>query len=209
MLKKTLFILFITVLIASCTSNGKKTESQELEISKLVIDDFDTQAAKLVGKSVEITAIVNHVCQHGGKRMFLVAEGSEESVKVIPGENMAAFNTDLEGAEVKVNGIIEELRIDEAYLVEWESELIAEVEHEKSEAEHDGEEHGDGHDGGKGEDADMGQHQEAEKSIADFRTQIAESGTDHLSFYTIVADKYEVLKQAEKVVEEEISESPE
>ena len=202
MLKKSLFVLLTSLIIVSCGNNAKKSEENKAEIIKttvITVADFEVGAGELAGKPVEITAMVNHVCQHGGKRMFLVSNDSEETVKIVTGEKLASFNTDLEGYTIKVKGIVDELVIDEEYLLEWENELIAELEREKSEAEHDGE---GGHEGSsKGEEADMGEHISGMEKIENFRQQIADSGTDHLSFYSIICEKYEKIETEKKTGE--------
>ena len=195
-MKKITLMLTILAFTFACgnTKKDEKSKSTDVEITKVEHYNFEENASNLVNKRIEITATISHICKHGGKRMFLVDARSEESVKVVVGENMAAFNTDMEGNTVKVIGIVDELRIDEAYLLEWENEIKAEIEHEKSEAEHSG----GGHvAGSKGEEADQGDHKDAMENIADYRKQIAESGTDHLSFFSIVCEKYELIKSSE------------
>ncbi|MDZ7742814.1 MAG: hypothetical protein U5Q03_14005 [Bacteroidota bacterium] len=108
---------------------------------------------------------------------------------------MESFNTDLVGSNVAVEGYIEELRIDEAYLTEWENELMMQAqEGEMEEGEHDG----GGHEGSQmGEMADQGRHVEGMDQIENYRKQIKESGTDHLSFYSIVCTNYKTKKDKE------------
>lgn len=194
---KKIFFMLIVIAFAFACNNPKTQESKqtaEVEITKVEVVNFEERAINLVDKKIEITATISHICKHGGKRMFLVDTETEESVKVVVGENMAAFNTDMEGNTIKVSGIVDELRIDEAYLLEWENEIKAEIEHEKSEAEHTG----GGHvAGSKGEEADQGDHISAMESIANYRKEIAESGTDHLSFFSIICEKYELVKPTE------------
>ena len=191
-MKKTFLLITLLVFTLACTNKTKETtQNNEVIITKIQLANFDQSVSNLINQKIEITATISHICKHGGKRMFLVDANSEESVKVVVGKNMAAFNTDMEGSTVKVIGIIDELRIDEAYLLEWEAEIAAEIEHEKSEAEHTG----GGHvAGSKAEEADQGDHIDAIESIANYRKEIAESGTDHLSFFSIICEKYELVK---------------
>lgn len=192
MIKKFIVVLFISALFVSCVNQTQKaeTESESEEkagVTELKVEDFDIMAADLVGKDIVITGTVNHVCEHGGKKMFLVEEGSEASVKITPDESMAAFNTNLVGSVIKVEGVVEELIIDEEYLMKWESELMS-----------SNTEGGDGHGLGKGEAADMGEHVAATESIANYRKQIAENEKGYLSFYSIVCKDYEMIKAKEK-----------
>jgi fructose-specific component phosphotransferase system IIB-like protein len=189
MIKKFMIVLFASTLLISCANSTQNTETSEAEAAtELTVDNFESMAGDLIGKPVVLIGTINHVCEHGGQKMFLVEEGSEASIKVVPNESMAAFNTNLKGSKVKVEGIIEALIIDEEYLLTWESELAS--------ADKEGE--GDGHGVGKGEAADMGEHIAAVESIAKYRKQIAESGTDHLAFYSIVCTNYEMIQAAEK-----------
>lgn len=192
-MKKLLLMLTVVAFVAACNNTTQQqTEEKTEPITQIQLADFEKQAADLVSKKIEITAIVNHVCKHGGGKLFLVEGEVEESVKVVTGDKIASFNTDLEGHTIKVIGIVDELRIDEAYLQEWEAEIEAEKEHAESEEEKDHHGHS-----GKGEEADRGEHISDYESIANFRQQIAKSGTDHLSFYSIICEKYEIITPEE------------
>jgi len=190
MIKRFIIVFFISALFVSCVNQTQKAETKSDEVTvatELNVEDFDIMAADLVGKEVTLSGTVNHVCEKGGKKMFLVEEGSEASVKITPDESIAAFNTNLVGSVIKVTGVVEELIIDEEYLMKWESELMS----SNTEA-------GDGHGLGKGEAADMGEHVAATESIANYRKQIAESEKGYLSFYSIVCKDYEMIKAKEK-----------
>lgn len=219
MIKKILFLFVITAFITSCNntqSPSADTEGSEQEMTAelvtLAIVDFDNEAGNYVGKEVQISGLVNHTCKHGGKRMFLIDTETEQTVKIEAGENIASFDAELEGSEVIVNGIINELIIDEAYLLEWEAEIeeemskaaaeeitentevVEEVIHEHGEGEGEHEHAG----GGLGEKADMGEHVSGYEKIENFRKQIAESGKDHLAFYSIECISYEVIPMQEE-----------
>ncbi len=184
-----MIVLFASTLLISCANSTQKAETSEAaKPTELMVNDFEAKAGDLIGKPVVMIATVNHVCQHGGKKMFLVEDGSEASIKITTGENMSAFNTDLTGSKIQVEGVIEALIIDEEYLLTWESELAA--------ADKVGE--GDGHGVGKGEAADMGEHIAANESIAKYRKQMADEGTNRLAFYSIVCQNYEVIKAKER-----------
>lgn len=184
-------ILTLTVFMISCQNTEQKAtanDTQEVIVEEVVtpldLADFTDKAGDLVGKQIELYGMVDHVCKHGGQKMFLVNQDGEARVKVVTGENMAAFNTELEGESVNVIGIVDELRIDEEYLKEWEQEVLAGLE---------------GDEGEKGEKVHMGEHQESESGenpelmqINDYRTKIAESGKDYISFFSVICVDYEV-----------------
>jgi hypothetical protein len=203
-MKKYVVALIAMVFVLSACENQQKKEAaseEEVilieEIVPISLSDFDVRAEELVGKQVMLTGTVDHVCKHGGQRMFVIETGSEGRVKVTPDENIAAFKTDLEGQSVKLIGIVEEQRIDEEYLKEWEEEVMAGVDmgDDKGEGSHLG---GDTEKGGS--DADM--EEELEK-INNLRQEIAESEKGYLAFYSVLCTEYEVI---EMDVDEEESE---
>ena len=215
MIRKILFLFVITAFIAACNntqSPSTETEGSEQEMTAemvtLAIVDFDNEAGNYVGKEVQISGLVNHTCKHGGKRMFLIDTETEQTVKIEAGENIASFDAELEGSEVIVTGIINELIIDEAYLLEWEAEIeeemseatTEEIEEYAEEAEEGEYAEGEGEhehaSGGLGEKADMGEHISGLEKIENYRQQIKESGKDHLSFYSIECISFEVIPPA-------------
>ena len=194
-MKKYLVTLIAFVFLLSACENTVKEESASEEqvvlIEEIVpvsISNFEIKAEELVGKQIILSGTVDHICQHGGQKMFIIETGSEGRIKITPDENIAAFNTELEGQNIKVIGIVEEQRIDEEYLKEWEEEILADVDM--------GDDKGEGmHLGGNmekgGEDADKSE--ELEK-VNNLRNKIAESGKDHLSFFSVLCTEYEVVE---------------
>ncbi|MEE4259151.1 MAG: hypothetical protein V2I62_05285 [Bacteroidales bacterium] len=206
-MKKYLFALMAIVFVLSACENqqNKEAASEEEvvlieEIIPVALSDFELKAEELVGKQVMLTGTVDHVCKHGGQRMFVIETGSEGRVKVTPDENIAAFKTDLEGQSVKLIGIVEEQRIDEDYLKEWEEEIMAGVDmgDDKGEGSHLG-----GNTEKGGSDADM--EEEMEK-VNNLRQEIAESEKGYLAFYSVLCTEYEVVEMEMKEVEEPIEE---
>ena len=142
---KTMLRNFLTLLIASvmffaCNSGNNGEESNDKdstdvaaenetaeEIVEVTVANFNEKAPELVNKKVKISGMVMHICQHGGKRMFIEDDTHTDRIKITAGENIPQFDLALEteGAEVEVIGEVEELIIDEEYLAEWEAELEA------------------------------------------------------------------------------------
>ncbi len=201
MIRKLFALALISLIFVACGSNDKKEQQSNdeanvtEETTVITVKDFEDQVAELIGKKIKIEGTVNHVCQHGGGRMFLVTEDAEGRVRVNKGEEIPAFNTDMEGKDVVVIGIVDELVIDEKYLSDWEQELMMhEEEHAEGQGKGLGE--GSGHEGTKmGEDADQGTHTPGMKQIEKYRQRIKESGKDKLSFYSITCKEYEILEE--------------
>ena len=123
-------IIAFTLILYSCQNSANsgqtnKDENSTNEISVVELRYFDSLAGNFVGKKIQLAGTVDHVCLHGGQRMFIVDNEAETRVKITPAENVAAFNTEMIGDEMLITGIVEEQRIDEAYLVEWEEEIMS------------------------------------------------------------------------------------
>ncbi len=197
-MKKLFLLLFAASMLAACNNsknNATVDNSTDEQMSEapvaITLAEFSDKADGLVGKQIVFTGIVDHTCKHGGKRMFLVDENSDASLKVESGENISSFDASLEGSEVKVVGIVNEKVIDKAYLDEWEADVQKEIESSKNL-------HMGNHE--KGKEKEEGEENEAEESlnqIKNLRKKLAESGKDHLSFYSVECVEYSVIPSRE------------
>ncbi|MCF8234100.1 MAG: hypothetical protein K9G67_06175 [Bacteroidales bacterium] len=198
MIKRNLFFALLALIVVACGSNQKNdqqiTDQSQITTAEpvvLAIADYSAKAGELVGQEVIVEGLVDHVCAHGGERMFLVATDTDERVKVVTAEDMPSFSTDMEGETVVVTGVLDELRIDSVYLAEWEEELKMNAEQPVMEEGEEGDQ--DSHEGSQmGEKADQGQHVAGMEQIESYRKQMNEKGVDHLSFYSIVCNKYKI-----------------
>ena len=194
-MKKYLLILTVVALFTtSCCEDAQKNENANNtdvivvdEVTTLSLANFDDKVGDFVGKQIQLEGTVDHICQHGGQKLFLVSEDSDARVKIVPDEEIAAFNTDLEGDNIVLVGIVEEQRIDEAYLKEWEEEIKAGMEvDDKGEGIHTKEESVEG--------CEYSEEPEEMKKVNHLREMIKESGSDHLSFYSVLCTSYDVVE---------------
>ncbi len=192
-MKNYLLVLTLIALIAtSCDNANKPKEGAENtkemvvveEITPVAVGDFEAKAEEFVGKKIKLNGTVDHICSHGGQRLFLVSEDSDARIKVTPDEEIAAFNVELEGNKIVITGIVEEQRIDEDYLREWEEEIKSgsDMADDKGEGSHLG---GKVEKGGEGADI----NEEMEK-VNNLREMIKESGKDHISFFSVLCTDY-------------------
>jgi len=194
MKKYILFLSVIAFFLTSCDCEDSSKESKDSnnkvavadEVTTINMADFDAKVGDNVGKKIRIKGTVDHVCSHGGQKLFLVSEDADTRVKITPDEEIAAFNSDMEGDKIVLIGVVEEKRIDEAFLKEWEEEVNAAIETAKKESG----KHGSGEtDEGCEYSDELG---ELDKINA-LRNDIKESGTDHLSFYSVLCTSYDVV----------------
>ncbi len=190
MIKKALGILAIASLLVSCGTQQKK-DKECTEKDAITVDNLLAEITNYIDKDIVVIGTVNHVCEHGGKRMFIMGKDPDIAIKITPNDEIGIFEKELEGSHVIITGIIKELRIDEAYVANLEKELS---EGADSEAIHD-------HSGGD-DDEDparpAGEHAETEvdsskiKQIEHMKTQIAESENGYYSQFWVEASKFEV-----------------
>jgi len=183
MSKKLLSLLFIGLMLAFACNQGQKETSEETTVDTvlLTVATFDTDGWAYVDQPVWIEGTAYHICKHGGKRMFIVDGNDSVMVEIAIGPDIVMFDEALVGSRVNVLGILKEERIDEKYLNEWEAEVMAPEENHEVGL----------HEGTRGHED---QPDEATlEQIKELREQLKESGSDHLSFYSIEAISFEEL----------------
>jgi len=188
-------VVVVTILLSACNNsdktNNKETTKQTVAIDEYIpfvaLAEFDSLAEKFVGKKIKLSGVVDHVCEHDGKKMFLVDENSEARVKIIPSDNMAAFNQDLIGETVDVTGFVKQFKVDEAFLMEKEEAMKDGLKTE-GEGMHN-------HDGDSNEKSEDNSMNKEKRQLDNLRKMLKESGKDYLSFYSVEAVKYNIVKK--------------
>ncbi|HKJ05970.1 MAG TPA: hypothetical protein VJ970_00740, partial [Flavobacteriaceae bacterium] len=125
-MKKFILIAVVFTLLVACKTETKQVEDKEIEATEEVTEtpeialaNFNEKAGEFVNKEVKVKGIVDHVCKHGGKKLLLVTD--EGDAHVFSDER---FDEALKGSEIVVTGVVEEERIDEAYLLKMEEDNI-------------------------------------------------------------------------------------
>lgn len=183
MIKKVLGIFIITTILFSCGNKTEKKEAANVKTVKAItVDSLKSNIENFVDKDVVVGGIVNHVCSHGGKRMFIMGENPDMVIKVTPNDKIGVFEKELEGNLVFAIGILKELRINEEYVANLEKELESgsdnEAIHDHSAGTHD-------------EEAEN----EKKAQVESMRTQISESENGYYSQYWIEANELKVQRQ--------------
>lgn len=187
MLKNFCLCALVVMLLAACGTQNVDNNAAD-ETVALTIAEFDANPDTYVGKTVAFTGTVDHVCRHGGKKMFLMGDTPEERIKVTATDDVVSFPVELEGSQVRVEGVLEEERIDAAYLDDMEVEACSA---EKSLAAAKTE-------AAEGEVAEAAEEEMTEEQkaaemeqIKSLRQQVAESEKGYLSFYSLACKSYE------------------
>ncbi len=174
----SLFVLFFALNLNASTILVKE------KIKKVKLSDFKEKAEGLVGKTIKLEGLVDHICEHGGKKLFLVDENSDARVKITPDENLAAFKQDLIGETIEVTGVVKEFRVDEDYLIEMEENIKAECKEEREHME-------TGEHKGNKEEHKMDEQMDQVKKL---RKKIKDSKKGYISYFSVEASSYKILK---------------
>lgn len=115
-------ILVAAALVWSCgnqqtATQDEKTVEEEVIVEQapiaLSLSEFQEKAETIVGQEVILEGTVIHVCKHGGQKMFITADDPDVRIKITTNEEMAAFTPELEGSDVKVVGLVEEIEVED------------------------------------------------------------------------------------------------
>ncbi len=187
--KAFLSILVFSCVLISCNQKQQSNSTETGEVSKTMqVDELLNKAETLVGETVVVDGVCTHICRHGGKKIFLMGSDDTQIIRVEASDNIGSFSQETVNSIVEVKGILMEQRIDEAYLVDWETRLAAGT----------AEEHGDGEEGCATEQKAQNEQpaNTEQERIANFRERIAErnekEGKNFLSFYFIEAEEYTI-----------------
>lgn len=167
MTRNIITLLLIVGLFSSCcesTNDSEETNQETVQISAaelpvVTIGTFDAEAGNYVDQEVKVSGIVDHLCKHGGKKLFMVSDDGDLHV-----ESEERFDEELSGLDITVNGIVREFRVDEAYCLKMEEDNIQS--HKTGETEDD-------------------LYERKMEQIQYYRDSMSTAGTDHLSYYSI------------------------
>jgi hypothetical protein len=163
-----ILLVFAAFLIGACNNgndqkDGDNTDSiqtdQVSQVTLINVDDFDSIAENYVDKEIQVKGIIDHVCKHSGKRLFMVGDKGDLHI-----DAEERFNDSLTGTKLTVTGIVREFRVDESYCLQMEQDNIKNHSEGKTKKE---------------------LFEQKKKQMAEYRQQMKEANVDHLSFYTL------------------------
>ena len=178
-MKKIIMLVTISAFFIGCSNKvvnvdeNANPEAVEYQLTQIELGTFATEAGEFVDKEVKVAGIVDHVCKHGGKKLFLVNDDGEVHV-----ESDDRFDDALIGSEVLVTGIVREFRVDEGYCLQKEEDNIKN--------------HTEGVD-------NQEKYEEKMAHIQEYRDEMKEKGVDHLSFYSLEFVTLEVIPDTESL----------
>lgn len=190
---KLMIILAAATMCVACGgNNSKKSTSTATDVAQnttsMEIDAVLAGAEELTDQTIVLEGICTHICKHGGTKIFMMGSDDTKTIR-IEAAKLGSFDQKCVNSIVKVNGILREERVDEAYLQRWEAAVATQTDKQHGEVE-------TGCDSEKAARGETG-NTVAER-IADFREKIAARkaavGKEYLSFYYVEALSYEVVE---------------
>ncbi len=178
------------VLIMSCMISVWGQAAPEDKAEAVTLQTLLQDGSQYVGKTVTFSGKAIHVCSRSGMKLFMEVPGTEQTFRVNSTRELGKFPRTCNNNQVEITGTVEESRIDEAFLKNWEAQIKA----------HTDEHHGEGEEGCEAENsATKATGNTTAKRIAGFRKRIAErnekEGKNYLSFYHVKAINYHIVKQ--------------
>lgn len=204
-MKKLFLFIVLSVAFVACNNNQTENQDAVAEEKVMTVDELQANLENLVDSMVVFKGEVDHVCKHGGTKMVVFNPETDNSIHVDAGESGNFRADQVANHNVIVWGKVEEMRVDDAYIEEMQAELDADIAKGG-----DGEEMAEEMDKAKqpehrGEgvpENDNKHKQELEQRIEQIKNlrvkldELKAAGKDHISYYSVRCEKYEVLDEA-------------
>lgn len=123
-MKNKLFLpaLFASVLavtaVSSCGNrNSKGRETISMDELSGVIENMKS------GDTLSLRGFCTDVCLQGSNHITLVSDDSLNAINVIAGKDLVSFDEGIRYSYVTVEGVLNEQKVDSAFLADWEYRL--------------------------------------------------------------------------------------
>ena len=133
-MKRSTFVFIIacisTLSIVGCKNTNKKTQQEntiEISLASKALD---------VNGLLNVAGVVKHTCSHSGRRCFIADSTGKLTIRVEAGGNIQSFNKELVNSEIVVTGVLQEQRLSQEYIDNWEKEVAEEEAKGDKDADH-------------------------------------------------------------------------
>lgn len=184
---KKIFLFFVCLACLAACNNQPK-------VQEIAVSDFNKKAPELLDKTVTLKGVAKHICHTSFRKLFVGTENSDEMVTVMAGDDMKDFDLEMEGKNVIVEGIVKVANtIDNAYLDEWEKEIMESGEMEGEHTCVTEQKAADAAVGQAETDTIVPENPQLVR-IKAYRQKIEENGGNPLVFYNIVGTSVKVVE---------------
>lgn len=116
-----LIIALFTISLVSCTNSGQKQSTEASVVYSA--DTLYAIAESFLDEPITVKGFVTHVCSHAGKRCFITGDNQEYSLRVEASGEINAFDKELIGTEVVIDGILRERRLTQTEIADMEMDV--------------------------------------------------------------------------------------
>ena len=103
-MKKILTVLSIVLFLFSCNSGTKKTGADSNSAKTVALEEIMSSGEELKDQVITVSGMVDHVCRHGGQKLFLRNDSGDVRLLVYVTESIPEFDIALEGSDIEVTG---------------------------------------------------------------------------------------------------------
>ena len=124
-MKKIVYFILPSIILIACNGLEKSKEqpAKESLSTAIEVSKFVNAASGNIGKEIVVKGTVSHVCSHAGRRCFIVDSTGNHSIRIEAKGDIGSFNRELSGNDIIVTGIVQEKKLDKAFLDEWEQKV--------------------------------------------------------------------------------------
>lgn len=103
-MKKTLTVLSIALLLFACNSGTQKAGADSGSEKIVALEEIMSSGEELKDQLITVSGMVDHVCRHGGQKLFLRNDSGDVRLLVLVTESIPEFDIALEGSDIEVTG---------------------------------------------------------------------------------------------------------
>ena len=178
-MKKNITCMLVAIATIALFPFGQSIAQNAGKSKIYTIEEIIEKAPSLVGQTVQIKGVAQHVCATSGRKLFLATPDGKMTFRVNAGKNITKFDKKVLKQNVIATGVVFETRTKMEALNKQEAAAIA-AEKAKAEPEHCSSEAK-----AQGEDVKATAVQRVQTLKTKLQEQIDKGGKDYLSFYSM------------------------
>ena len=165
-------------------------QAQTVNSKVYSVEEISKSISGLVGQTVQVKGLVSHICANTGRKLFLTTSDGSKTIRFNAGKEIDVFDENLVDSMVVATGVVAEQRItienlksQEAKLIEAEKAKVTAEGHCTTEAK------------ANGENVTATPLQRVQTQMETIKKQVSEGKNNYLSFYSLDnCNKYKVAK---------------
>jgi len=122
---KRQLILCCVAFVATALFSFGNAATPASKVKVYTIDEIIVKAPSLVGQTVQVKGLVDHVCAITGRKIFFITKKGNKTIRVDAGEKITKFDPQIKDKVVLVSGVVKEQKQTQEDLDRQEAKAIA------------------------------------------------------------------------------------